>query len=85
MVVCPFTLHPRVLLSNIHKGDDAHLSVWKIATGEQMQTVASIFFGPVTTIAWVEYGNIGANRAFVFGCEDGSLHMYRKVEGKVRI
>jgi hypothetical protein len=52
-------------------------------TGEKMQEVSCNFHGPVTSIAWMPLTE--GNLVFVFGCVDGSLHVYRRMKGSVGV
>ncbi|GBE85543.1 hypothetical protein SCP_0800600 [Sparassis crispa] len=56
-------------------GDDAVLKIWSLRSGEQWQEIFCTFHGPIGAIAWVDLGG-GLDRAFVFGCGDGSIHLY---------
>ncbi|KAH9928230.1 WD40-repeat-containing domain protein [Amylocystis lapponica] len=63
-----------VLLSG---GDDAILRIWNLESGELMQEMSCYFHGPIGAITWVDLGE-GLDKAFVFGCGDGTLHVYAR-------
>ena len=54
--------------------------VWRLDTGERLQDLSVAADGPISSICWIETGELGPNRVFVFGCADGVLHVYRKTE-----
>jgi WD40 repeat protein len=62
--------------------DDAVLIVWNLATGEKIQTFSSLFHGPVSAITWIALDSAEGS-AFVFGCADGSLHLYKRTDKQV--
>ncbi|THH06092.1 hypothetical protein EW146_g9717 [Bondarzewia mesenterica] len=56
-------------------GDDPVSIIWNLRTGENMQEINCVFHGPVAAITWIDLG-AGDRKAFVFGCADGTLHLY---------
>ncbi len=70
-------------LIKLSSGDDAHLMVWRLETGERLQDIDLAFHGSISTICWVEFDDVGPNRAFIFGCVDGTLHVYRKLDNSM--
>ncbi|OBZ68261.1 hypothetical protein A0H81_12041 [Grifola frondosa] len=62
-----------VLLSG---ADDAVVVVWNLRTGEKLQEIHCTFNGPISAIAWL--GTSVTNNTFIFGCADGSLHLYQR-------
>src|SRR5215470_6735618 len=61
----------------VYVGDDARVVVWNLQTGELMQQIFCHFNGYIASSAWIniwETHELG----FVFGCADGSLHIYRQ-------
>lgn len=62
-------------------GDDAQLVLWNLQTGEKVQTVLCPFHGPIGAVAWVNLGRDSSG--FVFGCADGSLHLYQRSDRNV--
>ncbi|OBZ70602.1 hypothetical protein A0H81_09014, partial [Grifola frondosa] len=69
-----------VLLSG---GDDALVVIWNLTTYEKMQEVKCLFNGPVSIVHWMGTENCGG-MSFIFGCADGSLHIYQRVDLNVR-
>ncbi|THH08996.1 hypothetical protein EW146_g8811 [Bondarzewia mesenterica] len=57
-------------------GDDVVLIVWNLRMGKNMQEINCIFHGPVAAITWIDLG-MSDKKAFVFGCADGTLHLYQ--------
>ncbi|TDL24059.1 WD40 repeat-like protein, partial [Rickenella mellea] len=57
-------------------GDDAKLVVWNLGTGEDIQHISCVVNGAVGAVAWITFGTVDS--AFVFGCADGTLHVYRR-------
>ena len=51
--------------------------------GEKLQVVACPFHGPVGALVWIPE-QPGLTPGFAFGCADGSIHLYRRVELSVR-
>ncbi|KAF7983513.1 hypothetical protein HWV62_21850 [Athelia sp. TMB] len=51
---------------------DGQLMIWNITTGERLQDIDCAFNGQISCITWTD-----TTRAFVFGCGDGSVHLYR--------
>ena len=58
-------------------GDDAVLKVWDILSGEEKQEINCYFHGALGAITWVDLGD-GVDHAFAFGCNDGSVHVYKQ-------
>lgn len=74
-----------LIYDQLSLGDDAYLFLWQLSTGERLQDIQCKFSEPITAVCWVEYGEIGPNRAFIFGCVDGSITLYRKTDKMVRV
>jgi WD40 repeat protein len=81
VVVCKFA-RDHDTLTHIHSADDALLIVWNLSTGEKMQEIQNFFHGAVSAIAWIRSGDTEGG-AFVFGCADGTLHIYKQVDNQV--
>ncbi|TDL17607.1 WD40 repeat-like protein, partial [Rickenella mellea] len=60
-------------------GDDATLILWNVQTGEELQNISRPFSGPISAICWITLG-LDNDPGFVYGCADGSLHIYRRKE-----
>jgi hypothetical protein len=58
-------------------GDDARLIVWNLQTAEIAQEFNCSFNGPITCIVSFQLKDSEVV-IFVFGCVDGSLHVYRQ-------
>ncbi len=63
--------------------DDAVVIIWNLTTGETTQRIDCAYHGPISAIVWIHI-NDSTEPAFVFGCADGSLHLYKKKMGGVR-
>lgn len=63
-------------------GDDADIVVWDILTGEKVQVIRCAFHGPIGALAWIPQ-KPGLAPGFIFGCADGSIHLYQRVESSV--
>ncbi|KAI0948070.1 hypothetical protein AcW1_009672 [Taiwanofungus camphoratus] len=57
-------------------GDDALLVIWNLQSGEKLQEIQCLFHEPISAIVWIELGHGKNQLAFVFGCADGTLHIY---------
>ncbi|KLO03932.1 WD40 repeat-like protein [Schizopora paradoxa] len=57
--------------------DDAVVLIWDLKTGEQIQSISCPFNGAIGAIAWIQFRD-SDDSCFVFGCADGSLHLYRR-------
>ncbi len=64
-------------------GDDACLVVWNLKTGENVQDIWCTFNGPVSCIAWIASDKQNEEDVLVFGCADGSLHVYERMDHNV--
>lgn len=64
-----------IVLTRLNPGDDAMVKIWNLISGKAKQEISCAFHGPIGAIAWVDLGE-GLDRAFVFGCCDGTLHLY---------
>ena len=53
------------------------LVVWDLETGIQFQSISCVYHGPVSASAWISIGQRN-DESFVFGCADGTLHVYRR-------
>ncbi|KLO04592.1 WD40 repeat-like protein, partial [Schizopora paradoxa] len=63
-------------------GDDAAcVLLWNLATGERVQTISCPFNGAISAVIWVQLRESN-DLCFVFGCADGSLHLYRRYGSK---
>lgn len=60
-------------------GDDADIVVWNILTGEKVQVIRCAFHGPIGALVWIPELP-GLAPGFAFGCADGSIHVYQRVE-----
>ena len=80
-IVCIYLLNAR-LTDAMHTGDDALVVVWNLQTGESIQVVSCAFNGAVSAIAWIKTEDTD-ELSFVFGCADGSLHIYQRVHSNV--
>ncbi|KLO04860.1 WD40 repeat-like protein, partial [Schizopora paradoxa] len=56
---------------------DACVLLWNLATGERVQTISCPFNGAISAVIWVQLRESN-DLCFVFGCADGSLHLYRR-------
>ena len=65
-----------------YTGDDADIVVWDILTGEKVQVICCVFHGPIGALAWIPSKHDLAP-GFAFGCADGSIHLYQRVESSV--
>jgi WD40 repeat protein len=63
-------------------GDDADVVVWDTLTGEKVQVIHCAFHGPIGALVWVPQKPSLAS-GFAFGCADGSIHLYKRVESSV--
>jgi hypothetical protein len=63
-------------------GDDAKLIIWNLTTGEKLQEISCVFHGPISASTWIQLGD-GDQRFFVFGCADGTIHLYGSKDYKV--
>ena len=63
-------------------GDDADVIVWNMLTGEKVQVVSCAFHGPVGVLVWIPE-QPGLVPGFAFGCADGSIHIYQRLESSV--
>ncbi|KZP10216.1 WD40 repeat-like protein [Athelia psychrophila] len=52
--------------------NDGQAFIWNLLTGEHLQKIDCAFNGPISCIAWRD-----TREAFVLGCADGSIHLYR--------
>jgi hypothetical protein len=66
----------------VSSGDDGLVVLWNLKTGETLQEISCAFHGPVSALAWVGFGE-DKDESFIFGCADGSLHLYRRTDPKV--
>lgn len=62
----------------VHPGNDGQLVVWNLLTGERIQDIDCAFNGQISCSVWVD-----TKETFVFGCADGSIHLYKWSEVKV--
>ena len=62
-------------LLDIITGDDGSVKIWNVQSGELKQEIRCVFHGSIGSVAWVDLG-CGLYQAFVFGCSDGTLHLY---------
>jgi WD40 repeat protein len=67
--------------TNQTTGDDTQVVVWNLQTGEKVQIVSCAFHGPIGAVAWINTD--GKCSGFVFGCADGSLHLYQRTDRNV--
>ncbi|KLO04064.1 WD40 repeat-like protein, partial [Schizopora paradoxa] len=59
-------------------GDDAaYVFIWNLSTGELVQSIHNPFNGAISAVVWVHLRD-STDPCFVFGCADGSLHLYRR-------
>ncbi|KLO04610.1 WD40 repeat-like protein, partial [Schizopora paradoxa] len=59
-------------------GDDAaSVIVWNLTTGELVQSIQCPFNGAISAVVWIHLRDT-KDTCFVFGCADGSLHVYRR-------
>lgn len=80
----PSSIHSHFLTAIPPLDDDAVIIVWDLRTGEQIQSISCPFNGAIGAIAWIQLRDTN-DPCFVFGCADGSLHLYRhKSESPVR-
>lgn len=63
--------------------DDACVFIWNLTSGESLQKIHCPFNGAISAIVWVRIWD-STDPTFVFGCADGSLHMYRRKGENVR-
>jgi hypothetical protein len=70
-------------LADADIGDDAEIVIWDLLTGEKVQVLSCAFSGPVGALVWIPE-TPGLAPGFAFGCADGSIHIYRRVEASVR-
>ncbi|KZP07475.1 WD40 repeat-like protein [Athelia psychrophila] len=57
--------------------NDGQLVVWNLLTGERIQDIDCAFNGQISCSVWVD-----TKETFVFGCADGSIHLYKWSEVK---
>ncbi|KAF8871220.1 WD40-repeat-containing domain protein, partial [Infundibulicybe gibba] len=60
----------------ISGADDGTLAVWDLGSGKRIQIISVIFNGPVSAATWTPLAANSLAETFIFGCSDGSLHMY---------
>ena len=60
---------------------DNKVCIWSPHTGKLLQTIANTVNGPVTDIVWITDKRAG--QGIVFGCADGTVHTYVRVENTV--
>jgi WD40 repeat protein len=75
-------LTSRVAPTDDLTGDDADIVIWDILTGEKVQVISCAFHGPIGALAWIP-GLPGLAPGFAFGCADGSIHVYQRLESSV--
>jgi WD40 repeat protein len=63
-------------VNNAMLGDDSKLIVWSLQSGEPVQEILCRFNGAIGAICWISPESNEAS--FVFGCADGSIHVYRR-------
>ena len=63
-------------------GDDADVVVWNMLTGEKVQVVSCAFHSPVGALVWIPE-QPGLVPGFAFGCANGSIHVYQRLESSV--
>ncbi|KLO04052.1 hypothetical protein SCHPADRAFT_841082, partial [Schizopora paradoxa] len=51
--------------------------VWNLTTGELVQSIQCPFNGAISAVVWIHLRDT-KDTCFVFGCADGSLHVYRR-------
>jgi WD40 repeat protein len=56
--------------------------IWDISTGEKVQVISCGFHGPIGAVAWIPELP-GQASGFAFGCTDGTIHVYQRVESSV--
>ncbi len=64
--------------------DDALVIVWNLTTGEVTQKIPCVYHGPISAVVWINI-NDSLEPAFVFGCADGTLHLYKRKLGGVQM
>ncbi|KZP30002.1 WD40 repeat-like protein, partial [Athelia psychrophila] len=52
--------------------NDGQIFIWNILTREILQDIDCAFNGQISCSVWMD-----TTRSFVFGCGDGSVHLYR--------
>ncbi|KLO04086.1 WD40 repeat-like protein, partial [Schizopora paradoxa] len=57
--------------------NDTFVIIWNIKTGEAVQKINKAYHVVISSIVWIVL-NDSTEPAFVFGCADGSLHLYKK-------
>ncbi|EPS96446.1 hypothetical protein FOMPIDRAFT_112900 [Fomitopsis schrenkii] len=57
-------------------GGDARVCLWNVKSGELQQVIREMFHGHVQCVCWVDFEG-RKDDGFVFGCANGTLHMYR--------
>lgn len=62
--------------------DDAIVIVWNLTTGEATQKISSVYHGAISATIWISI-NDSSEPAFVFGCADGSIHLYMRKSAHV--
>jgi WD40 repeat protein len=63
-------------------GDDADIVIWDILTGEKVQVISCAFHGPIGALTWIpELSSLVPG--FAFGCANGSIHVYQRLESSV--
>jgi hypothetical protein len=68
-------------VNNAELGDDSKLIVWNLQTGEAVQEIFCRFNGAIGAICW--FSSQPNQASFVFGCADGSIHVYRQENASV--
>ncbi|KAH7903271.1 WD40-repeat-containing domain protein, partial [Hygrophoropsis aurantiaca] len=58
-------------------GNDARALIWNLHTGELLQEMECMFEGPVSAMKWITPRE-SRGSAFIFGCADGTLHLYQR-------
>jgi WD40 repeat protein len=53
------------------------LVIWDLESGNEIQSISCVFHGPVSAATWVSRPQV-IEKSFVFGCADGTLHVYRR-------
>ncbi|KAF8875832.1 WD40-repeat-containing domain protein, partial [Infundibulicybe gibba] len=60
----------------ISGADDGTLAVWDLGSGKHIQIISIVFNGPVSAATWMPLAANGLAQTFIFGCSNGSLHVY---------
>jgi WD40 repeat protein len=59
-----------------YSGNDSHVVVWSLASGEMVQELCIPSAGYISCLAWLKLGDHDED-SFVFGASDGNIHLFQ--------